>query len=107
MFRTMIIASLAICIALSALAGTAEAKGRGRAKSLNGTFNGSITRLGQTQMSFQKGGDRGMTYTVNYDQKTAVTGGRKQGTLDDLAVGQEVKITVKNNRADKIDVVVK
>lgn len=80
------------------------AKSRSRNRSLNGTFSGVITRLNRSQMSFEVGADKPKTYTVNYDANTAVSGGGKQGTLDDLAIGQSVKVTVKSNRATKIEV---
>ena len=106
MTRTLSIYALVLVTLLGAMAGTADAaRSRGRTRSVNGTFSGAITRLARTQMSFKAGG--GKTYTVNYDQRTSVTGGSKKGTLDDLAVGQKVKVTVKNNRAAKIDVSVR
>lgn len=110
MSRTLSIWALSIGIILSALAIPAEAaRSRSRTRSINGTFSGVITRLNRSQMSIETGdGDaRGKLYTFNYDQGTSVTGGSKKGTIDDLVIGQNVKVVVKNNRADKIEVSVK
>lgn len=108
MTRLFSIGVLAACLVAFAFTDTAEAaRSRSKTQSINGTFDGVITRLNRSQMSFEVGNDNVKKYTVNYDLDTAVTGGGKQGTLDDLAVGQSVKVTVKSNRATKIEVQVK
>lgn len=104
MLRTLSIVTLGIVLVLAAASSAQAARSRGRVRSLNGTFTGTVTRLIRTQMSFETDS---RTYTVNYDQNTSVTGGSKKGTIDDLEIGMNVKVVVKNNRADKIEVQLK
>ena len=71
-------------------------------KPLNGTFDAEIIVRSDKAINFRT--SKGQAHSASIGSWTAVTAGAKKGTVADLAVGQAIKVTVKNDRAESVEV---
>lgn len=75
---------------------------KSKRKPVNGTFEAEIIVRSDKAINFRT--SKGIAYSANIGSWTTVSAGAKKGTAADLAVGQLIKVTVKNDRAESVEV---
>jgi len=98
--RQLLLASVLSCVLVAV--GTAQAKAA--SKGLTGKYQGTIMAVLHNGVVINIGTDKPKRIEVSLDDKTAITGYGKKGTIADLAKGQIVSVDVSNNHAKSIDV---
>jgi hypothetical protein len=99
--RSFIMLSVSSFVPAAVVKGAAKTKKR---KPLNGTFEGEIIGRSSKSITFKTPG--GLAYTANLGTSTVISAGERKGSVGDLAVGQQVKVTVKTDRAERIEVLI-
>lgn len=98
--RKVLLASLLSCVILMVANAHAKTSGKG----LTGKYQGTIMSVLRNGVVIDIGTDKPKRIEVTVDDKTAITGYGKKGTIADLAKGQIVSVDVSNNHAKSIDV---
>ncbi len=97
-----------LLVAAASLLPTAVVQAKSKSKSskrkpVNGTFEAEIVTRSDKAINFRT--SKGLAYMASIGSWTSVSSGAKKGTAADLAVGQLIKVTVKNDRAESVEVV--
>ena len=100
--RQLILATVLSVVLLAV--GNVHAKSMAKGKGMSGTYQGTIMAVNKKTVSIDIGVDKSQRIMVIVDEKTKISSGAQQGTIGDLARGQIVSVTVKNNYAVTIDV---
>lgn len=98
----VLLASILSCLLLAVA--NAHAKSATKGKGMTGKYQGTIMSVMRNAVVIDIGTDKPKRIEVAVDDKTAITGYGKKGTIADLARGQIVSVDVSNNHAKSIDV---